>query len=41
MSISVSTISKRFGIREGDRVRLKPQRIRVFPVEAATPLLAA
>ena len=40
MSISVSNISKRFGIQEGDRVRLKPQRIRVFPAETATPLLA-
>jgi sulfate transport system ATP-binding protein len=32
---------RQLGIQEGDRVRLKPQRIRVFPADTATPLLAA
>jgi len=32
---------RQLGVQEGDHVRLKPQRVRVFPAEAAAPLLAA
>ncbi|MFZ4538430.1 sulfate/molybdate ABC transporter ATP-binding protein [Propionivibrio sp.] len=32
---------RQLGVQEGDRVRLKPQRVRVFPAEAVAPLLAA
>jgi len=32
---------RQLGIQEGDRVRLKQKRMRVFPADTATPLLAA
>jgi ABC-type sulfate/molybdate transport systems ATPase subunit len=32
---------RQLGVREGDRVRLKPQRVRVFPAEANPSRLAA
>jgi sulfate/thiosulfate transport system ATP-binding protein len=34
-------VLRQLGIQEGDRVRLKPQRVRVFPAEASSTLLAA
>ncbi|MBS1230637.1 MAG: sulfate transporter ATP-binding protein [Proteobacteria bacterium] len=32
---------RQLGVKEGDRVRLKPQRVQVFSAESAAPLLAA
>jgi sulfate transport system ATP-binding protein len=32
---------RQIGVREGDQVRLKPQRVRVFPAEPAAPRFAA